>query len=155
MIELTEEQVQTIPATVAEPMNVVDPRTGKRFFLIGEQQLDDWEHWAATEESRASIAPGVLRSMEAFWRDLQELLTRWRRRGRFVLYHLERQIAFGRSIPALEQERIRRGITAEDCYIGHVVPHHEAPWVPEEMEIGLIEFDDKEAITTPEQGEAH
>ena len=94
MIELTEQQVQTIPAIGTEPVRVVDRRTGKRFVLIGEQQFEDWQRWTAIEESRASIAPGVLRSMEAFWRDLQDLLTRWRRRGKFVLYQQEQQLAF-------------------------------------------------------------
>jgi hypothetical protein len=144
MIELTEQQIQTIPAIGSEPVQVVDRRTGRRFFLIGQPQFEDWQRWTAIEEARASIPPGVLRSMEAFWCDLQGLLTRWRRRGKFVLYQHEWQVAFARSIPALEQERIRRGIPDREYYIGQVVPHHESPWAPEEMDIGHIDFDDEQ-----------
>jgi hypothetical protein len=152
MIELTEHQTQTIPLAMNEPVQVVDPRTGKHFYLIGEQQFEDWQRLARVHETLSSIAPGVLRSMEAFWRDLQELLTRWRRRGKFVLYHHEQQAAFARSIPMLEKERIRRGIPEQECYIGHIVPQHEAPWTPEDMKTGLIEFDDEEAPTELQPG---
>ncbi len=86
------------------------------------------------EDPTAGIPPGILRSQQAFWRDLPELLRHRRNRGRWAAYHLDERIGVGADHTKLVREIVRRGIAADDYYLGRIEPQDEAPWETIEVE---------------------
>lgn len=87
-----------------------------------------------SEDPTAAIAPGILRSMQAFWRELPELLCKRRNRGRWAAYHGDERIGVDADRLKLASEIRRRGLSQDDYYIDRVEPHAQAPWEPEEVE---------------------
>jgi hypothetical protein len=86
------------------------------------------------QEATVEIPPGILRSQQAFWRDLPELLRTRRNRGRWAAYHLDEQIGVAADRMKLAREIRRRGLSEDDYYIGRVEPQDQAPWEPIEVE---------------------
>ncbi len=82
----------------------------------------------------AGIPPGILRSQQAFWRDLPELLRHRRNRGRWAAYHGDEQIGVAADRMKLVREIRRRGLSQDDYYFGRIEPHDQAPWEPIEVE---------------------
>ena len=80
------------------------------------------------------IAPGIRRSMEAYWRDLPQLLPLKSRKRRWVAYHGDERIAFGRGQWELYDECFRRGLREDEFYVGPLEPDENSPWEPEEVE---------------------
>lgn len=93
----------------------------------------------ATETS-LEVAPGILRSMRAFWRDLPGLLPLKSRKRRWVAYYGEERIGFGRTQAELYQECFRRGFKDSEFFVGRVEPRPAPPWEVEEMDPSLYEF---------------
>ena len=60
----------------------------------------------------------VLRSKQAFWRDLPGLLKNRRNRGKWAAYHGEERVAITRSDVDAYQECFRRGLKHEEFYVG-------------------------------------
>jgi hypothetical protein len=76
MIELTPQQRQALEQQHGEPVRVVDPATNNAYVLV---RAEVYERLVGVvqppaDEAPIAIPPGVLRSMQAFWRDLPELL---------------------------------------------------------------------------------
>ena len=94
------------------------------------------------------IAPGIVRSMQAYWRDLPQLLPLRSRKREWVAYHGDDRLAFGRSQTELYEECIRRGLRDDEFYIGRLEPDFQPPWEPIEVEprYGPLDDDDMEVI---------
>jgi hypothetical protein len=61
------------------------------------------------------VAPMIARSLEAFRRDLPQLLKT--HRGRWVAYHGDQQIGFARNGNALFEKCFRRGLKADEFLV--------------------------------------
>ncbi len=68
----------------------------------------------------ADPPPMIQRSIDAFRNDLPELLKS--HEGKWVAYHGDRQIGFGRTQTGLYQECFRRGLTRDDIMVAFVEP---------------------------------
>ena len=64
--------------------------------------------------------PMIQKSIDAFRRDLPELLKT--QPGKWVAYHGDQQIGFGKTQTELYQEGFRRGLTRNDFVVGFVEP---------------------------------
>jgi hypothetical protein len=73
------------------------------------------------------IAPGILRSMQAYWRDLPQLLPLRSRKREWVAYHGDERVGFGRTQTDLYQVCIGRGLRDDEFYIGRIWECPEAP----------------------------
>jgi hypothetical protein len=80
------------------------------------------------------IPPGIRRSMEAYWRDLPQLLPLKSRKRQWVAYHGDERVAFGRGQWELYDECFRRGLREEEFYVGPLEMDYQPPWEPEEIE---------------------
>ncbi len=139
-IELTDAQRQALQADPGKPVDVVDPATRRRYVLLEREQYDrvrpllDQAGEPAPEDPTAGILPGILRSMQAFWRDLPELLRNRRNRGRWAAYHGDERIGVEADRLKLAREIRRRGVPRDDYYIGRIEPGTEEPWACIEVE---------------------
>src|SRR5712691_469316 len=90
-IHLTEQRRQAIDAQQSQPVEVVDPahepgvRPGRRRGVRAGAGAAGAAP-AAAAALHAEIAPRMLQSMQAFWRDLPELLKLRSRQRRYVAY---------------------------------------------------------------------
>ena len=64
--------------------------------------------------------PMIQKSIDAFRRDLPRLLKT--HKGKWVAYHGDDQVGFGRTQTELYQECFRRGLTRDDFIVGFVEP---------------------------------
>lgn len=139
-IELTDAQRQALQAEQGKPVDVVDPATRQRYVLLAREQYERvralLEPAGAPEppEATAEIPPGILRSQQAFWRALPELLRHRRNRGRWAAYHGDEQIGVARTRDELIREVLRRGVSSDDYYVGRIEPQDQAPWETIEVE---------------------
>ncbi len=139
-IELTDAQRQALQAEPGKPVDVVDPATRRRYVLLEREQYErvrpllDQAGGPEPEDPTAGIPPGILRSQQAFWRDLPELLRNRRNRGRWAAYHGDERIGVDADDRKLLREIRRRGISADDYYLGRIEPEDQPPWEPIEVE---------------------
>ncbi len=80
------------------------------------------------------IPAGIRRSMEVYWRDLPQLLPLKSRKRRWVAYHGEERIGFGRTQLEAYLECQRRGLRIDEIYIGILEQDEVPPWEPEEID---------------------
>jgi hypothetical protein len=85
------------------------------------------------QEPSLQVPPGILRSQQAYWRDLPELLKDNRTRGKWVCYHGDERIGIGERT-ALIRETLRRGIPDDAYYIDGIQPQELPPWEDIEVE---------------------
>jgi hypothetical protein len=147
-IELTDAQRRALAAEPGKPFAVVDPATQQRYVLVAQEQYErvrplfEQSGGADTPIATARVPAGILRSQQAFWRDLPQLLQDRSNHGRWVCYHGEERIGIARTEVELIRECLRRGLR-DDTYDLHVIePAANAPWQPEEIEPGGHEVDD-------------
>lgn len=89
------------------------------------------------------VAPGILRSQQAFWRDLPELLKNKSNHGKWVCYHGDEQVGIARTKRELIQECLRRGFKDDEYDFEVIEPRDSPPWEPEEVEdLGPWHFED-------------
>ncbi len=118
------------------------------------QQLGELTHSCAVAEDRAQrqfedrcqqalaqIEPLILRSQQAFWRDLPQLQKNKSKKRRWAAYHGEERIGLGPTKTQLYQECLRRGLEPGEFYVGSLdrdptVP----PWAFDELEHGFFGF---------------
>jgi hypothetical protein len=82
-------------------------------------ELTDEERAAQIKALLQSDPPPMIqKSIEAFRRDLPELLTT--HKGKWVAYHGDAQLGFGRTQTELYVECFRRGLTRDDFVVGFV-----------------------------------
>jgi hypothetical protein len=147
-IELTDAQRQALQAERGQPVDVLDPATQQRYVLLAREQYERMcallEHEPVPEPRQTTdpIPPGILRSQQAFWRDLPGLLKLKSRRRRYVAYHGDERLAFGRTQTELYQECFRRGLQREEIYIGLLEEREGPPWRSTPLEDSLYEFTD-------------
>jgi hypothetical protein len=103
-------------------------------------------------EPPAGIDPQMLRSMRAFWRDLPELLARRSRSRRFVAYHGDDRIGFGRTQTGLYRECFRRGLRRGEFYVGLLEEREAPPWGGTPLEQSLYEGSDAPIPDDPRHG---
>ncbi|MBV9122488.1 MAG: hypothetical protein JO112_03870 [Planctomycetes bacterium] len=138
-LELTEQQRQAIEAQGGRPVEVIDPATNRLYVLVSAetfarvQRLLEQEKGPEPEET-AGIPPGILRSQQAFWRDLPELLKNRRHYLKWAAYHGDERIGIGSTPTELIREILRQGIPREDYYVGRIQPQDLPPWEPIEVE---------------------
>jgi hypothetical protein len=143
-IELTEEQQRRLQAEPGKPIAVVDPATNQRYVLLACDQYERVQPLleSTTPEQQISIAPMMLRSQQAFWRDLPALLPRRSRQCRYVAYHGDERIEFGRTHSELYQVCLRRGLPRGDFYVGLIEERDNPPWSSTPIERSLYECTD-------------
>ena len=140
MIELTNAQRHLLQAENGKPADVVDPTTQQHYVLLAWEQYERMcallESAEGSEDQDAipEIPPGILRSQQAFWRALPELLRNKRNHGRWAAYHLDEWVGTARDDVELRREIKRRGVPRDDYYIGRIEPQYQAPWEPIEVE---------------------
>jgi hypothetical protein len=141
MLELTEQQRQAVHEQAREPVEVIDPVTRCAYVLLSREQYERMHSLEESEreptyrvtEDALCIPPGILRSQQAFWRDLPQLLSQPKVRGRWVCYHGDERIGIG-TYHYLIRECGRRGILDDAFYLGRIHPQELPPWEPEEVE---------------------
>ena len=130
MIELNPEQRQAMAQ--GQPVRIVDPLTHDAYVLFRAVDYARLEGALPrpVEEPPPEIAPMILRSMQAFWRELPELLKHRRNRGKWAPYHGEERLAVARSSVEAYQECSRRGLKHAEFYVGWLKedPDGIPPW---------------------------
>ena len=111
----------------------MDPESHDAYVLVpAEVYARLAENAAATqrESPNPEISPMVLRSMQAFWRDLPKLLMKRRNHKKWAAYHGDERLAITRSDVDAYQECFRRGLKHEEICVGKLEPDPEGipPW---------------------------
>ncbi len=121
-----------------------------RMFWSGTRSTRVWLE--ATQRAAGGpnpeIKPMVLRSMQAFWRELPGLLMHRRNHRKWAAYHGEERVAITRSKVDAYRACFRRGLTYGEFYVGKLEPAADGipPW-------GTIECD-RSLYEATEPGEA-
>ena len=144
MIELDTEQRQAIAQ--GRPVRIVDPLTHDAYVLV---RAEDYECLAElsqrpVDRPNPEIRPMVLRSMQAFWRDLPRLLMDRRNHRQWAAYHGDERVAITRSDVDAYQECFRRGLKHEEIYVGILEPAPDGipPWGTYESDWSFYEATD-------------
>jgi hypothetical protein len=143
MVVLSPEQRQAIGEAGGQPVSIIDPLTHDAYVLV---RAEVFARLAAvpqppSHQPNPEIPPLVLRSQQAFWQDLPELLKDKRNRGKWVAYHGEERVAVRRSDVDAYQECFRRGLKHEEFYVGRIEadPDGIPPWGTLEGDWSLYE----------------
>jgi hypothetical protein len=142
MIELTPEQRQAVEQ--GKPVRVIDPSANGPLVVM---RADVYERFAdllppPMHEPPPGIDPLTLRSMQAFWRDLPELLRNKRNKGKWAAYHGDERVGVGKSQTEMYQECFRRGLQRGEFYVGRIDTDDTPPWGPTQGDWSLYEFRD-------------
>lgn len=97
----------------------------------------------------AQIAPAMLRSQKAFWRDLPELLKLKSNDRQWAAYFGDERIAFGRTDVEVYQKCFGRGLQRGEFYVGRIKEHETVPWGTLGGDWSLYECTDGEDKDTP------
>jgi len=140
MIELTPEQRQAVEQ--GQPVRIVDETTHDAYVLVRAEVFERMAGVMQTpEEAHVEIPPQLLRSQQAFWRDLPELLKSRRTRGKWVAYHGGERIGVAATDDELIRECLRRGLGKDEYYLDVIEPMPQPPWLlVEEVSYGLAEY---------------
>jgi hypothetical protein len=148
-IELTEAQWQALQAEHEKPVEVVDPATQRRYVLLAREQFERVRALLEAQPVRdrpgetSDIPPGILRSEQAFWRDLPQLLKTERNLGKWVCYHGDERIGIADTDKPLIRECLRRSLPDDQYDLLIIRPRDLRHWEPEEVEpLGPWHFDD-------------
>ena len=141
MVELTEQQRRAVEEQVGGPVELIDPDTQRAYVLLAREQYEricslvesDRKPIHSAAEIAEGIPPGILRSQQAYWSDLPDLLSQRKLRGRWVCYHGGERIGIG-TYDDLIRECGRRGIRDDAFYLGRIRPQELPPWEPEDVE---------------------
>jgi hypothetical protein len=153
-IELTDAQRQALQRDQGEPVDLVDPATQQRYVLLAREQYERMrsllEKGATLQRTAVAsgVHPGILRSQQAFRRDLPGLLKDKRNRGKWVCYHTEERIGIG-TYQGLIRECVRRGIEDNEYDLEVIEPHAFPPWDLQEIEAGGHEVEDVDSDHQP------
>jgi hypothetical protein len=144
MIDLDAEQRQVMAQ--GQPVRIVDPLTHNTYVLVRDDEyarLVDATR-RALGQPNPEIKPKVLRSMQAFWRDLPGLLMHRRNHRKWAAYHGDERVAIARSEVDAYQECFRRGLKRGEFWVGRLEPAPDGipPWGRIECERSLYEFTD-------------
>jgi len=125
---LTPEQRRLVEEAGDRPVRIEDPEMHQAYVLI---RADVYERVRNVLEARPvldlQVPEGILRSQEAFFRDLPELLKDRRLRGKFVAYHGDERIGIARDDVPLIRECLRRGLERHEYDIFVIRPQSPEP----------------------------
>ena len=127
-ITLTPEQFQAVEQAGPGSVRVEDP-TGRRFYRLVEEAAKESRivPGEAGRSGYGNIPEGILRSQDAFFRDLPELLKNESLRGMWVIYHGDERIGIAPKQLPLIEECNRRGLKREDYDIFVIEPQSREP----------------------------
>ena len=153
-IPLTEEQRKALEARPGGPIEVVDPATNRVYVLVtaeAYQRVRNLLEQAVPGEPRARVAPLMLRSQQAYWRDLPKLRRLRSKQRQWVAYHGDEQIGFGATDIETYQACFRRGLRRGDFYVGTLEgdPDGVPPWGTLTADRSLYEFTEGERHDVP------
>ena len=144
MIELDPEQRQAIAQ--GQPVRIIDPLTQDAYVLV---RAEEYARLARAPQRlpgqpHPEIPPMILRSQQAFWRDLPGLLMVRRNHRKWAAYHCEERVAIARSEVDAYQECFRRGLNRGEFYVGKLEPDPDGipPWGTIQCDRSLYEFTD-------------
>ncbi len=104
----------------------------------------------STTPPPSQIAPQMLKSQQAFRRDLPSLVSARRNRGKWAAYRGDERVVIASYTDAY-QECFRRGLARGDFYVGKIEPAPEVPpWEPVESDRSLFEATDAPRATRHE-----
>jgi hypothetical protein len=83
------------------------------------------------------VAPIMLESRQAFWREVPEVLKRRSKACRWVAYDGTERIATGRTDAEVYQECLRRGLQRGEFYVASISERTTPPWAVEPLEDSL------------------
>ncbi len=147
MIELTPEQRQALDEQHGQPVRVVDPSTHDAYVLVRAEVFERMTGVTqAPGEPHVEIPPQLLRSQQAFWRDLPGLLENRQVRGKWTAYHGDERIGVAATDDELIRECLRRGLGKDDYYLDVIEPMAQPPWLlVEDVGCGLAEYNEESA----------
>jgi hypothetical protein len=131
-ITLTPEQLQLVEQAGDQPVRVEDPRNHRIYLLVEESAQES--HTAPIEAGYSwddDIPEGILRSQDAFFRDLPELLKDESLRGQWVIYHGDERIGIAPSDEPLIRECLKRGLKRDEYDVFVIRPKSREPEVVE------------------------
>jgi hypothetical protein len=132
-IELTGEQRSALYESANGSVEVVDPATGKVYELRAVERPAIPSDSPA-EENYRGIPPGVLTAMQAYWRELDQLLAVRKNRGKWVLFHLDKQIAIAKTPGELHRLADENRFPIGTTFVERIEPQAFTPWDPEDMD---------------------
>jgi hypothetical protein len=144
MFELNTEQRQAMAQ--GQPVRIIDPETHDAYVVVPAAEYERLagapQH--AAEAAHPEIAPLMLRSQQAFWRDLPGLLMDRRNHRKWAAYHGEDRVAIARSEVDAYQECLRRGLNRGEFYVGKLEadPDGIPPWGTYKSDWSLYEATD-------------
>jgi hypothetical protein len=145
VIEFTPEQRRA--AEQGEPVRVVDPETHDTYVLLRAEVFERLACDPHQPGPRPEIPPALIRSQQAFWRDLPELLRTRRNHGKWVAYCGDERVGVAADDADLIRACQRRGLRAKDYYLDVIEPMSQPPWLhEEEVAFGLAEHDEEPAF---------
>jgi hypothetical protein len=143
MTTLTAEQRQELAKAGDEPVRIEDPETHETYVLLKAEVYERIKPPPHDENPSAWQVPeGIRRSKEAFLRDLPDLLTRKRLRGRWVLYHGDKQVGIWRNPQRMLRKALELGLRDDEFYANSISPHLLEP--DDEIEHSFLEFEEDE-----------
>src|SRR5262245_14310483 len=113
MIDLDTEQRRAMAQ--GQPVRIIDPVTHEAYVLVRAEQYERLA--GAPHRPNPEILPMVLRSQQAFWRDLPGLLMNRRNHRKWAAYHGEDRVVIVRSKVDAYQECLRRGLKRGEFYV--------------------------------------
>ena len=144
MTTLTVEQRHEIERAGNEPVRIEDPETHAVYVLLRAEVYEQIKPVPGSNGSASHQVPeGIRRSREAFLRDLPELLARKRLRGRWALYHGDKQVGIWRNPQRMLRKMMKLGLREDEIYSGVICPHPEDD---DEIEHSFFEFEEDEPI---------
>jgi hypothetical protein len=134
MTTLTPEQRLAVEQAGESPVRIEDPETRAAYVLL---KAEVYERFKPLVESKDEVEPesnidaaipeGILRSQDAFFRDLPELLKDKRLRGRWIGYHGDERIGIADDDEPLIRECLRRGLKREEYDLFIIRPQSREP----------------------------
>jgi hypothetical protein len=144
MTTLTPELKQAIEQAGDEVVRLEDPQTRQTYVLLKAEVYESLREVLGDECRQVAIPPmamsntvrrmeegeipeGILRSQEAFFRDLPELLKNRRLRGKWIAYHGDERVKIGRTQTNVIKECNRRGLKTDQYDVFVIEPQSQEP----------------------------
>jgi hypothetical protein len=151
MIELSAEQRQAMAE--GKPVQIIDPLTHDAYVVVRAEVFERLSGLLPrpVDQPNPEIPPGVLRSQQAFWHDLPELLKNKRNRGKWAAYHGTERVAIGRTDVEAYRECFRRGLESGEFYVGKLEadPDGIPPWGTYHSDWSLYEVTEESPPRSP------
>jgi hypothetical protein len=143
-VALTPELRQALEQAGGQPVRIENPDNHRTYVLITEEAYHRLKPPGETQQAPLpEISEGILRSQDAFFRDLPELLKDESLLGKWVIYHGDERIGIDPHMVPLIKECNRRGLTRDQYDVFVIEPQSREP---EEVEIVTPLFEILEGV---------